>query len=130
MIPTFTYKDLSEKLKMREKLSNRQRETEKALEKRFAYERMVADISSLAVLVEDLDMFLTTCMRWMWMAISPFATANPLTLSAIFLNVPLRRYGTGISSPGAGAGCAANFRRRPAGFVPDSSARKSKSYRY
>jgi signal transduction histidine kinase/CheY-like chemotaxis protein len=65
MVPPLTYDELSEKVNTLESLSARQRETEKALERRFAYEKMVADISSMAVLVEDLDLFLTTCLRLM-----------------------------------------------------------------
>jgi signal transduction histidine kinase/CheY-like chemotaxis protein len=65
MAPPLTYIELSEKVAALEKLSARQRVTELALEKRFAYEKMVAAISSLAVLVEDLDEFLTTCLRLM-----------------------------------------------------------------
>jgi signal transduction histidine kinase/DNA-binding NarL/FixJ family response regulator len=65
MAPPPTYEELSERVKALETLSARQHETERALEKRIAYEKMVADISSLAVLVEDLDAFLTTCLRLM-----------------------------------------------------------------
>ncbi len=63
--PSLSYDKLAEKVKSLEALSARQRETEKALERRIAYEQMVAEISSLAVLVEDLDAFLSTCMRLM-----------------------------------------------------------------
>jgi len=65
MVPPFTYEELAEKVKALEALSAHQQETERALEKRIAYEKMVADISALAVLVENLDVFLTTCLRLM-----------------------------------------------------------------
>jgi signal transduction histidine kinase/CheY-like chemotaxis protein len=70
MAAPFTYEELSEKVEALEKLSTRQRETELALEKRFVYEKMVTDISSLAVLVEDLDEFLTTCLHLMGKALN------------------------------------------------------------
>jgi signal transduction histidine kinase len=70
MAAPFTYEELSEKVEALEKLSARQRKTEQALEKRFVYEKMLADISSLAVLVEDLDEFLTTCLRLMGKALN------------------------------------------------------------
>jgi len=64
-VSPLTYEELSERVKALEIVSARHRETKRALEKRIAYEKMVADISSLAVLVENLDAFLTTCLRIM-----------------------------------------------------------------
>ncbi len=65
MTAPLSYNELSKKVTALEESSARQMEAERALGKRFAYEKMVAEISSLAVLVENLDEFLTTCMRLM-----------------------------------------------------------------
>ena len=65
MVTLLTYEELSQKVTALEESSARQKEAELALGKRFVYERMVAEISSLAVLVENLDEFLNTCMRLM-----------------------------------------------------------------
>lgn len=65
MVTPLTYEELSQKVTALEESSAQQKETERALGKRFTYEKMVAEVSSLAVLVENLDEFLTTCMRLM-----------------------------------------------------------------
>ena len=65
MVTPLTYEELSQKVTALEESSSRQKEAERALGRRLAYEKMVAEISSLAVLVENLDEFLTACMRLM-----------------------------------------------------------------
>ena len=90
MIAPLTYEELSLKVIALEESSARQKEAERALGKRLAYEKMVAEISSLAVLVENLDEFLTTCMRLMGEALDTsrvfIVRYNTLseTLSAVY----------------------------------------------
>ena len=60
-----TYEQLLQRIKTLEEDSEKRKQTEQALEKRLAYEKMVADISSLAVLVDDIDVFLEQCLNMM-----------------------------------------------------------------
>ncbi len=58
-----SYDELLQKIATIEKDFEKHHRAELALEKRLAYEKMVADVSSLAVLVEDIDEFFTQCLE-------------------------------------------------------------------
>ncbi|MDY0325394.1 MAG: response regulator [Candidatus Cloacimonadaceae bacterium] len=60
-----TYEELVKQVEALELKEKQRRESEKALKKRLSYEKMVADISTLAVMVEDLDGFMDSSLRIM-----------------------------------------------------------------
>jgi two-component system, sensor histidine kinase and response regulator len=60
-----TYEELLQRINALEEESKTHKQTEQALEKRLAYEKMVADVSSLAVLADDIDAFLNRCLSMM-----------------------------------------------------------------
>lgn len=63
MKPTFD--QLAKKVQDLERRARDRKSAEKALKKRLAYEKMVADISTLAVMVEDLNGFMDNCLMIM-----------------------------------------------------------------
>ena len=60
-----TYEELAQRVQMLEQSAQTRKESEKALKKRLVYEKMVADISTLAVMVEDLGGFVDRCLKRM-----------------------------------------------------------------
>jgi two-component system, sensor histidine kinase and response regulator len=57
-----TYEELEKEVQILERKAQDRKLAEKALKKRLAYEKMVADISTLAVMVEDLGTFMDSCL--------------------------------------------------------------------
>ena len=72
-----SYEELLKKIAALEEDSKSHKQAEQALEKRLAYEKMVADISSLAVLVDDIDAFLARSLSMM---------GNTLDVCRIFID--------------------------------------------
>ena len=58
-----TYEELEKAVQVLKQKAQDRELAEKALKKRLVYEKMVADISTLAVMVEDLGAFMDSCLR-------------------------------------------------------------------